>query len=117
MKRDVPDDHTTDDWVESALQSRPAMTAPVTFTAAVMGRLPPPALPALSQATPWIEDLGRAGLAFAVLGAVSVVDVRRLAEWSGRTWTEPASIIMAAVLLLTAGIWYPASSADAEPLD
>jgi hypothetical protein len=114
MSRDLPDDRTQGDWLEDALRSRPAMTAPEGFTAKMMEQLASSAPPSIPQSTEWIEEAGRAGLLFAALGAASVLDARLLTEWLNGL-VEPAPLVIVAVTLLVAGVWYSAQrSLDLE---
>ena len=102
MTPDFPDDHI-DAWLEDALRSRPSLTATATFTATVVRQLE---APSLLQTTPWIEEAGRAGLAFAVLGAASIVDISGVTETSGRVLAEPLVLVMAVVALLVTATVY-----------
>ena len=106
MNPDLPQNDALVDWLDQALQSRSAMTAPVTFSTTVLERLRTQATVEPANAPAWIEELGRAGLVLAVLGGVYTVDMNRLAVWIDRGLATPAPLITAALVLCISGVWF-----------
>ena len=116
MSPDFPDEQTPGDWLEDALRSRPAMTAPEAFTARAIEQVASSTPPSISQSTEWIEEAGRAGLVFALLGTVSTVDMGRAAGWLDRGMFGSTAILLAAVVVFVAAVWYSVT-VNSELLD
>ena len=85
------------DWLDEALTSRPVMTPPRTFTAAVMATLVPEPPP--SRATDLLAEHGvGAGLALAAFGVWVVVDLNRPAAVLAAALEAPEAITVVTVL-------------------
>ena len=99
MNSEVPDD-----WLEEALKTRGAMTAPSGFTAAVVRSLD--ARPPDSQLSRFWMDQGLAlGFTLAILGLGLGVDVNRLGALLGEGLQSPATAVLVAVTLCLSAAW------------
>jgi hypothetical protein len=91
------------DWLEEALKTRAAMTAPSRFTPAVLRRLSDDDSPVPPSAF-WMESGTHVGLGLAALGLGLTVD--RLGPWFDGLLQAPSPALLTAVGLCVSAIWW-----------
>ncbi len=93
------------DWLDEALKTRAAMTAPSHFTPTVLRRLSEDDSPVPASAF-WMESGTHAGLGLAALGLGMTVDVNRLGQWFDGLLQAPSPAMLTAAGLCVSAIWW-----------
>lgn len=92
------------DWLDHALKTREAMTAPEAFTETLMRQLAHDRSYSPLAAF-WMDQGLPLGLTLAVLGIGSMIDVARLGLLLGRGLQAPSPVVLTAVALCVSAVW------------
>jgi len=92
------------DWLDQALKTREAMTAPEAFTETLIRQLAHDRS-YLPLAAFWMDQGLPLGLALAILGIGSMIDVARLGLLLDRGLQAPSPVVLTAVALCASAVW------------
>ena len=100
------------DWLDQALKTREAMTAPEGFTETLMRQLAGDGSSS-PLAVFWMDHGLPLGLTLAAVGIGSMVDVARLGLLLGGGLQAPSRVVLTAVALSVSAVWWSISADEA----